>query len=115
MLKRIAGSDTSILRNAVESAIRRGAKSAASQALSRESQKQRSERAAEWKQFRRDFLFSQGNLADALGCSRRTVVAVEGGKEVTSPHYDLLRKFRDLRLKHEAQRDSNSRRWEGVA
>jgi len=115
MLKRNAAPDTSILRNSIQSAIRRGSKSAASQALSRENQRQRAERALEWRQFRRDFLFSQSNLAEALICSRRTVVSVEGAKEVINPHPDLLRRFRDLRLKHEAQFASFRRRREEVA
>jgi DNA-binding XRE family transcriptional regulator len=44
-----------------------------------EDEKRRAVRAEEWRQFRRDFLYSQSNLADALRCSRRTVVSVECG------------------------------------
>jgi DNA-binding XRE family transcriptional regulator len=57
-------------------------------------------RASKWKQFRRDYLYSQPNLAYALDCSRRTIVSIEGG-ETINPHPDLLRRFRDLRRKHE--------------
>jgi DNA-binding XRE family transcriptional regulator len=52
--------------------------------------------ALEFKSFRRRFLFSQQNLADALGCSRRTVVSIEGGATMY-PHPGLLRAFRDLK------------------
>jgi predicted transcriptional regulator len=57
-------------------------------------------RAAEWKSFRRNFLFSQKHLAYALRCSRRTVCAVEGA-EVMHPSFDLLRRFRELRRRQE--------------
>lgn len=65
---------------------------------SREDQKRRHARALEWKGFRRDYLYSQRALADALKCSRRTVVSVESGHEVLSPHADLLRRFNFLKL-----------------
>jgi DNA-binding XRE family transcriptional regulator len=61
-----------------------------------EDQKRRTVRAAEWKKFRRDYLFSQRNLADALRCSRRTIVSIEGGVTM-NPHPELLRRFRDLK------------------
>lgn len=59
------------------------------------------ERGREWKQFRRDFLYSQQHLAHALGCALRTVSAIESGCEVYAPHYGLLRRFRDLKEKME--------------
>jgi hypothetical protein len=62
--------------------------------------KRRDQRAREWKLFRRDHLFSQRNLCEALRCSRRTVVAIES-RETLCPHPDLLRRFRDLKRKHE--------------
>jgi hypothetical protein len=70
-------------------------------APSPENRKRALARAREWKTFRRDYLFSQRNLATALQCSRRTVVSVEGGKEVLNPHPDLLRRFRDLKRQQE--------------
>jgi DNA-binding XRE family transcriptional regulator len=67
-----------------------------------EKQKQASRaRAREWRQFRVEHLFSQAQLADALKCSRRTVLAVERGELVKGPRYDLLRKFRDLKAREE--------------
>jgi DNA-binding XRE family transcriptional regulator len=58
-------------------------------------------RALEWKEFRRTFLYSQRHLAAALQCSRRTVSAVENGRESIHPHVELLRRFRDLKRRHE--------------
>jgi DNA-binding XRE family transcriptional regulator len=63
--------------------------------------KQARARGEEWKQFRRDFLFSQNALADHLRCSRRTVSAIESGREVINPHLDLLRRFRDFKRKQQ--------------
>jgi len=68
--------------------------------LSREDQKMVAARAAEFKKFRRDFLFSQQNLSEALGCSRRTIMSIESG-QVVNPHADLLRRFRNLRRAEE--------------
>ena len=83
--------------------------------ISREDIQKRTARAEEWKQFRRDFLYSQSHLAAALNCSRRTVTAVENA-EVASPHYDTLRRFMTLKQKHEDQHDSKPRKqWEEVA
>jgi len=58
-------------------------------------------RAVEWKQFRRDFLYSQLYLANALKCSRRTICSIESGREVMAPSYELLRRFRDLKKRQE--------------
>jgi DNA-binding XRE family transcriptional regulator len=62
------------------------------------------QRAAEWKRFRRDYLFTQKALADALHCSIRTVASVESGREVAEPSLDLLRRFRNLRRSEEIRR-----------
>jgi DNA-binding XRE family transcriptional regulator len=71
--------------------------------LSRQDRKEREARAAEWRGFRRNFLYSQENLAAVLRCSRRTVVSIESGKEVIRPNWKLLRRFASLKLKLEAQ------------
>jgi DNA-binding XRE family transcriptional regulator len=65
----------------------------------REGPQQRTARAREWKQFRRNFLFSQRDLAHALKCSLRTVQAVEG--EETVPQARIKRRFRDLKTEQE--------------
>jgi len=56
-------------------------------------------RAAEWRAFRREFLYSQDYLAAELKCCRRTIASIEAGT-VFFPSVDLLRKFRDLKFKH---------------
>ena len=56
--------------------------------------------AQEFKSFRRRFLFAQRELADALGCSRRTIVSIEGGVTM-NPRPELLRRFRDLKRKEQ--------------
>jgi hypothetical protein len=58
-------------------------------------------RAQEWKLFRRAYLYSQGHLANALHCGKRTVASIESGREVMRPSYGLLRRFRDLKWKHD--------------
>jgi DNA-binding XRE family transcriptional regulator len=67
--------------------------------IAREGPQQRTARAREWTQFRRNFLFSQRDLAHALKCSLRTVQAVEG-EEVT-PQARTQRRFRDLKSEQE--------------
>jgi DNA-binding XRE family transcriptional regulator len=67
----------------------------------RENQKQRALRAAEWRKFRRDYLFSQQELGEALGISRRSVQKVEAGESTPLPR--TQRAFRDLK-KAEAER-----------
>jgi len=64
----------------------------------------REARAVEWRRFRRDYLFTQAALADVLKITRRSVVNVENCS-VTNPHPDLLREFRNLKLKHERERE----------
>jgi DNA-binding XRE family transcriptional regulator len=61
-----------------------------------EAEKQR--RATEWKQFRQTYLYSQSDLAYAIGCSVRTVRKVEAGGCIPLPRFQ--RRFRDLR-RHE--------------
>ena len=68
---------------------------------SREQLQQARIRAKEWRQFRRDYLYSQNNLAHALRCSRRTVASIESGREVMAPSIVVLRRFRDLKRKQE--------------
>ncbi len=68
-------------------------------------------RASEFKRFRRDYLYSQRYLADALQCSRRTIVAIES-MEVINPHVDLLRKFRDLKQRLEQDRRARQAKQE---
>jgi DNA-binding XRE family transcriptional regulator len=71
------------------------------QKSTREERQRAAERALEWRQFRVNYLFSQGNLAHALGCCRRTICAIESGREVMAPSYELLRRFRDLKKRQE--------------
>jgi DNA-binding XRE family transcriptional regulator len=68
---------------------------------STEALKQARMRASEWKQFRKDFLYSQGNLARSLGCCRRTVASIESGRESIHPSVEILRRFRTLKRRHE--------------
>jgi len=60
---------------------------------------ERINRANEWKTFRKTFLFSQRNLADAIHLSRRTIQAIEAAR--VNPQYSTQRKFRDLRIAQE--------------
>lgn len=62
--------------------------------------KDRKKRAEEWRQFRRNHLFTQTRLADIVGISRRTIQQIEAGK--ITPHPDTLRVFATFRKKHEA-------------
>ncbi len=64
--------------------------------------KEREERASEWLALRRDFLYTQRWLADMLCLSRRTVQQVEACR--VSPRMTTLRRFRNLKLKHERER-----------
>jgi len=58
----------------------------------------RQRRAKEWKQFRRDHLFTQERLAEVLGVSRGTVQNVE--RERHDPMAQLESRFRALKAKH---------------
>jgi DNA-binding XRE family transcriptional regulator len=91
-------------RNTMPSRISTPSKRFVAAALTPEEKRKVRQRAAEWKRFRRDYLFTQKALADALPCSVRTVASIESGKEVASPSLDLLRSFRDLRRKEEMKR-----------
>ena len=64
--------------------------------------------AKEWATFRKRFLFSQVELAEALGVSRRLVQYVETGKGQRPtwrciPNDETLARFRVLKSKHEAE------------
>jgi DNA-binding XRE family transcriptional regulator len=72
--------------------------------------KEREARAKEFRQFRRNFRYSQTNLAAALKCSRRTIVSVESGDEVVRPRRGLLQRFDALKAKVEAQLRAIERR-----
>jgi predicted transcriptional regulator len=60
---------------------------------------EREKRKKEWRQFRKEHLFTQVNLAEFLGISRRTVQLVEAGR--VSPFPGTLRRFLALKAKHE--------------
>jgi DNA-binding XRE family transcriptional regulator len=62
----------------------------------REQRKQAAERAAEFRQFRADFLFSQEMLAGRIGCSKRCVSDIELGVTI-NPRPLFLRRFRELK------------------
>lgn len=62
----------------------------------------------EFKTFRRRFLFSQVQLSEALGVSRRTVQYAESGKGGDPdwpciPQPSTLLKFKQLKAKHEKE------------
>lgn len=57
-------------------------------------------RAQMWRVFRRNYLFSQRDLAAALKCSLRTVQAIEG--EEVIPQARIQRRFRDLKREQES-------------
>jgi DNA-binding XRE family transcriptional regulator len=62
---------------------------------------ERQERAEAWKQFRRDHLFTQRKLAEALGnISRRTIQQVEAGN--ITPHSSTLRLFAAFTRRYKA-------------
>jgi DNA-binding XRE family transcriptional regulator len=67
--------------------------------------KKRKKRAAEWKQFRKNFLFTQKKLADTMAdsvgaISRRTIQQIEAAK--ITPHPSTLRLFAIFKKKHES-------------
>jgi DNA-binding XRE family transcriptional regulator len=61
------------------------------------------QRALAWRRFRRDYLYAQRDLAQALKCSLRTIVSIENEERV--PSVPILQAFRDLarREKREAE------------
>lgn len=67
---------------------------------SKEERQRAAERAKEWREFRQNFLYTQQYLASVLQCGRRTIVSIEHA-EIMQPNYDLLRRFKALRQRHE--------------
>ena len=65
----------------------------------------RRKRQAEWREFRRNFLFTQKKLGEVLGISRRTVQQVEAG--LVTPLAETLRRFIILRRRHEGNKVSD--------
>lgn len=63
----------------------------------------REERARVWRQFRKDYLFTQKRLADIVGISRRTVQQIEAG--TITPQSNTLRLFLVIKKKHETHGD----------
>ena len=61
---------------------------------------ERERRACEWREIPEELSLHPTWLAGALQLSRRTVQETEAGR--VSPRMSTLRKFRDLKLKHEA-------------
>ena len=61
--------------------------------------KAREARRDEWRQFRKNHLFTQVKLAEVLGLSRRAVQWIEAGKVTPLP--STLRLFKALKAKHE--------------
>jgi DNA-binding XRE family transcriptional regulator len=59
-------------------------------------------RSAEWREFRRQFRFSQVDLADALAISRRTVLYIEGQK-ILQPSSSTLKAFAELKRNMETE------------
>jgi DNA-binding XRE family transcriptional regulator len=68
-----------------------------------EDQKQRKERANEWKLFRRDNLLTQKRMAEEIKISRRTIQLVEGG--FITPQPETLRRFEVFRRKYKLSED----------
>ncbi len=64
--------------------------------------KARAHRRDEWRDFRRDFLFTQARLADALGIDRRTVQKIEAAE--TTPLPVIREKFEQLKAAHKKGR-----------
>ena len=60
-----------------------------------EDRKRAHQRAIEWREFRKNYLFSQRVLGECLHCGRRTITAIEN-EETLWPSLDLLHRFRDL-------------------
>jgi DNA-binding XRE family transcriptional regulator len=64
----------------------------------------------EWKLFRSTYFYSQGALASALGCSRRTVQLVESGRTL-KPRRNLQQRFRQLQRRHEKAAYAAAQSW----
>lgn len=67
----------------------------------KEEQNKRKSRAKVWKGFMKKYLFTQVNLANALGISRRSVQYVISGE--IAPHKGTDEKFRLLMQKYHSQ------------
>jgi DNA-binding XRE family transcriptional regulator len=65
--------------------------------LDKAEHQERRKHARRWLQFRKDFLYTQEKLAEALKISRRTVQLIEGGR--VTPNLTTQRVFRDYSLK----------------
>jgi DNA-binding XRE family transcriptional regulator len=61
--------------------------------------RERKLRQIEWREFRRNYLFTQTKLAGILGISRRTVQKIEAAQ--VTPYAETLRRFKTLQAKHE--------------
>ncbi len=70
--------------------------------MSREDENRRKSRAKLWREFRAEFLLSQKNLAELLGCSRRTTQYVEQG--IVKPNQRIIAAFGDLYKKYHAEK-----------
>jgi DNA-binding XRE family transcriptional regulator len=66
-----------------------------------EVEQEREARAREWRWLREELLLTQTELGRLIGCSKRTVIKVEGS--ASTPHPPLLRRFRTLQRTHEAE------------
>ena len=65
---------------------------------------ERQARANEWKAFRKDHLFTQTALAEALGISRRTVQYVERAEYTPQP--ETIGAMRSLMARHAKEKGS---------
>jgi DNA-binding XRE family transcriptional regulator len=70
-----------------------------------ENQRQRNQRAEDWKMFRSNNLLTQKRLAAIIGVSRRTIQQIEGG--YITPQTLTLKRFAILRSKYDANADIN--------
>lgn len=59
---------------------------------------ERKKRAKEWKEFRKNHLFTQKKLAEVLGISRRTIQMIENSR--VSPKMTVLGSMRTLQTKY---------------
>jgi ribosome-binding protein aMBF1 (putative translation factor) len=71
-------------------------------ARSKEELNRRKARAKVWLDFRKEFLFSQVQLADALGISRRMVQYAESA--TVTPNKEILARFDELMRKHQREK-----------
>jgi len=64
----------------------------------REDRREQKKRKDEWREFRKEHLYTQKKLAEAIGVSRRTVQEIEAGRVIPYPH--TLRLFEALKAKY---------------